>query len=99
MKKWECITKLDYFGFCIAFKHSKLLCKRMFFRCYGGYFSVKPINERVQPPPISPEDYKYFISYLLSINRTDMLDLDCKGGDCQIRIITNGTLVGKFTLS
>ena len=100
LENWECIIKQDYFGFCVAFKHSKLSyqkCTQVFFRCYGGYFSVKPINERVQPPPISPEDYKYFIGYLLSINRTNMLDMDCKGGDCQIRIIADGRLVGKFS--
>ena len=72
------------------------MIQKSVFRWYGGYLSVKPINESVQPPPISPEDYKYFIGYLLSINKTDMLDMDCKGGDCQIRIIANDRLVGKF---
>ena len=62
----------------------------------AGNFSVKPINERVQPPAISPEDYKYFIGYLLSMNKTEMLDMDCKEGDCQIRIMADGILVGKL---
>ena len=26
-----------------------------------------------------------------------MLDMDCKGGDCQIRIVADGRLVGKFS--
>ena len=56
-------------------------------------FSVKPNNERVQPPPISPEDYRYFIGYLLSKNWTSMLDFDCKEGDCKIRIIANEILL------
>ena len=32
----------------------------------------------------------------MSINRTNMLDMDCKEGDCQIRIIADKVIVGKF---